>query len=81
MAGVVADGTLGRQAYDYIRGLSRSRLAWEYLRRNEQYRRDWRTAAPGRPRPIELTTGSVLYRARRRFLGAEAWGLYCFRQP
>ncbi len=68
-----------RDTYDYIRLLGRSRLAWEYLRRNETYARDWRIAGPGRPIPLELTSGTTLLRARRRFLRAEAWGLCCFR--
>jgi len=71
---------LRREAYDHVRFLTRSRLAWEYLRRNEEYRRDWRISAAGRPRPIRLTTGTTLLRARRRFLRAEAWGLCSFRR-
>jgi len=66
--------------YDYVRLLTRSRVAWEYLRRNPDYRSDWRTSAPGRPRPIHLTDDTVLLRARRRFLRAEAWGLCTFRR-
>ena len=65
--------------YDYIRFLTRSRLAWEYLRRNPDYRAEWRHARPGRPQPIALTDGSVMLRARRRYLRAEAWGLCTFR--
>lgn len=67
-------------AYDHVRSLTRSQLAWEYLRRNEDYRHDWRISAAGRPRPILLTTGTTLIRARRRFLRAEAWGLCFFRR-
>lgn len=66
--------------YDYVRMLTRSRVAWEYLRRNPDYRRDWRASKPGRPRPIRLRNDTVLLRARRRFLRAEAWGLYTFRR-
>lgn len=67
--------------YNYIRFLTRSRVAWEYLRRNPDYRRDWRLSAPGRPNPIDLIDGTILLRARRRFARAEAWGLYIFRGP
>lgn len=67
--------------YDHVRILTRSRVAWEYLRRNPDYRRDWRVSAPGRPRPISLNDGTVLLRVRRRFLRAEAWGLCTFRRP
>lgn len=66
--------------YDYVRLLTRSQTAWEYLRRNPGYRSDWRTSGPGRPRPIHLTDDTVLLRARRRFLRAEAWGLCTFRR-
>ncbi|WP_420346520.1 transcriptional regulator domain-containing protein [Pelagibius sp.] len=65
--------------YDHLRFLTRSRVAWEYLRRNSDYQRDWRFSVPGRPKPIHLTDGTVLLRARRRFMHAEGWGLYCFR--
>lgn len=67
--------------YDHIRLLPRSRLAWEYLRRNPDYRRDWRIWAAGRPRAVRLTTGTSLIRARRRFRRAEGWGLLFFRRP
>lgn len=66
--------------YDYVRLLTRSRVAWEYLRRNLEYRSDWRISAPGRPRPVHLTDDTVLLRVRRRFLRAEAWGLCTFRR-
>ena len=65
--------------YDHVRLLTRSRVSWEYLRRNPEYRSDWRLSAPGRPRPIRLIDDTVLLRARRRFLRAEAWGLCTFR--
>lgn len=66
--------------YDHLRLLARSRVAWEYLRRNPEYQSDWRSSVPGRPRPVPLTDGTILLRARRRFLRAEAWGLYTFRR-
>lgn len=66
--------------YDYVSFLSRSRVAWEYLRRNPDYRGDWRSSAPGRPEPTHLVDGTVLVRTRRRFLRAESWGLYTFRR-
>jgi transcriptional regulator len=66
-------------AYDYVRFLSRSRIAWEYLRRHPSYKRDWR-AASARPQPVHLSDGTVLLRARRRYLRAEAWGMYIFRR-
>ena len=67
--------------YDHVRHLTRSRVAWEYLRRNPDYGRDWRASAAGRPRPVSLIDGTTLLRTRRRSLRAEAWGLFSFRRP
>ena len=75
----IASGASPLSNYDHVRFLTRSRVAWEYLRRNPDYRRDWRMAAPGRPRLIRLTDDTNLLRARR-FVHAEAWGLYTFRR-
>ena len=66
--------------YDHVRLLTRSRLAWEYLRRNPDYRQDWRLSTPGRLPPIRLIDGTTLLRMRRRLLRAEGWGLYSFRR-
>lgn len=66
--------------YDYVRLLTRSRIAWEYLRRNPDYRRDWRLSSPGRAIPVLLANDTTLLRVRRRFLRAEAWGLFSFRR-
>lgn len=80
MPSIFEQGPERREAYDHVRFLTRSRLAWEYLRRNDGYLRDWRISAAGRPRPRTLTTGTTLLRLRRRFLRAEAWGLCSFRR-
>ena len=69
-----------RAAYDYTRNLGRSRWAWEFLRRNDRYRQDWRLSAPGRPRPITLTADARLYRLRRTYRQAESWRLCTFRR-
>ena len=74
-----APSTLRLSDYDYVRFLTRSRMAWEYLRRNSDYQSDWRSSAPGRPQPTQLIDGTVLLRARRRFMHAETWGLCTFR--
>ncbi len=66
--------------YDFVRCLTRSGIAWEYLRRNCRYRADWRLSFPGRPLPLKLVDGTVLLRARRRFSRAESWGLCMFRR-
>lgn len=75
-----ASGAQRLSDYDYVRFLTRSRMAWEYLRRNADYRRDWRLSAPGRPTPLHLNDGTIMLRLRRRFARAEAWGLCLFRR-
>lgn len=65
--------------YDYIKLLTRSRLAWEYLRRNHRYVRDWRLALPRRPNSLILADGTELLRLRCRHWRAEPWGLRLFR--
>lgn len=70
----------GLTVYDFVRLLTRSRVAWEYLRRNPDYRRDWRASAPGRATPLPLTDNITLLRLRRRFARAESWGLCSFRR-
>ena len=52
--------------YNYIRLLTRSQMAWEYLRRNPDYRRDWRFSAPGRPSPIHWLENRFMCSPRAR---------------
>lgn len=66
--------------YDYVRTLTRSRIAWEYLRRHPDYGRDWRTCIRERPRKFMLKDGTVMLQARRSSRRAEAWGLCTFRR-
>lgn len=65
--------------YDYVRTLTRSRIAWEYLRRNPEYGRDWQASVRDRPEETRLADGTIVFRARRRSKRAEAWGLCTFR--
>ncbi len=65
--------------YDYTRFLSRSRWAWEFVRRNASYVRDWRVGRIGAAPPIRLTSSARMTRLRRRFRRAEDWGLCHFR--
>lgn len=67
--------------YAYTRALDRPGWAWEFLRRNQGYRRDWRLCQAGLPNPIRHTSGAVYFRLRRRFLRAEVWGLVMFSNP
>lgn len=67
--------------YDYAKELALSGWAWEYLRRNTMYQRDFRIHRAGRPVAIQHVSGARLYRLRRRFLAAEHWGLKLFADP
>jgi hypothetical protein len=67
--------------YAYTRGLDHTGLAWEFLRRNEDYQRDARINRAGHPVPIKHASGAIVLRLRRRVLAAERWGLHCFTDP
>jgi hypothetical protein len=55
--------------------------AWEFLRRNPDYRADWRASVPRRLSHVTLKDGTRLLRLRRRYPRAERWGLYAFADP
>jgi hypothetical protein len=55
--------------------------AWEFLRRNPDYRADWRASVPRRLPQVTLKDGTRLLRLRRRYPRAERWGLYAFADP
>lgn len=55
--------------------------AWEFLRRNPEYRATWRAAVPNRLPYVTLADGTQLLRLRRRYPHAERWGLYAFTDP
>jgi hypothetical protein len=67
--------------YAYTRELDHAGWAWEFLRRNAEYQRDFRINRAGYPVPIKHVSGATLYRPQRRFLEAEAWGLVLFVDP
>lgn len=70
-----------REDYAYTRELDFTGWAWEFLRRNEAFRRECRLNRVGHPTAIRLVSGTTLYRPRRRFLAAEEWGLALFVDP
>lgn len=76
--GPVASNTLRLSDYDDVLTLTRSGIAWEYLRRHPDYRRDWRASAREVERQIRLSDGTIVIRVSRRSKRAEAWGLYTF---
>jgi hypothetical protein len=55
--------------------------AWEFLRRNPDYRAAWRVSVPRRLPHVTLQDGTALLRLRRRYPQAERWGLYAFADP
>ena len=55
--------------------------AWEFLRRNPDYRADWQASVPRRLSYVTLKDGTRLLRLRRRYPRAEQWGLYAFADP
>jgi hypothetical protein len=61
--------------YAYALNLCRSDLAWEFLRRNPDYQRDYRLSRRGTERPRRLGGGQYLTRLRRRSPRCQRWGL------
>ena len=59
--------------------LSNAAWAWEFLRRNPDYQRAYRTNRSGMMKPIMLKSRTRLIRLRKRFREAENWGLLFFR--
>lgn len=55
--------------------------AWEYLRRNKDYQRDFRAIEHKRAVPTRLQTGCLLRREDRQWPKAEKWGLLTFANP
>jgi hypothetical protein len=66
-------------AYEYLRTAAKPEWAWECLRRNPAYRAQARTRPARGLARVRLSAGPVLMRLRARHIGAEAWGLCCFR--
>ncbi len=72
---------VSREQYRYILNLAPCGLAWEFLRRNPGYQRDWRIARPGQITRLSLRNGWHAIRLRRRYRYAEGWGLKFFADP
>ena len=84
MAQVLVKGTAWERSledYAYAECLDRHGWAWEFLRLNPDYQRDFRTNKAGTPTAIKHHSGAVYYRLRRKFLAAERWGLMMFTDP
>jgi hypothetical protein len=68
-------------AYDYVLALCPSDLAWEFLRRNPDYQRDYRLSRRGWQHTHRLRSGHRFTRIRRHTRRSIAWGLHPFRRP
>jgi hypothetical protein len=67
--------------YAYTTGLDGPGWAWEFLRRNEIYIRDFRANRAGAPPTMKHSSGAKILRLRRQVLAAEKWGLQLFGNP
>ena len=55
--------------------------AWEFLRRNPDYRAAWRASVPRHSPSLTLKDGTQFLRLRRRYPHAEQFGLFAFADP
>src|SRR5262245_1743835 len=69
------DWPLHRAAYAYVLNLCPSDLAWEFLRRNPAYQRDYQLSRRGPDHPCSIGRGRWLTRLRRCPPQYERWGL------
>lgn len=70
-----------RGLYDYTLSLCLSDLAWEYMRRNTDYQRDYQIHCQGCTRPCPLRCGLSVQQLHKRSVRACAWHLHSFRRP
>jgi hypothetical protein len=66
---------LNRAAYAYVLNLCSTDLAWEFLRRNPSYQRDYHLTRRGPDRPHRIAQGHLLVRLRRYPPQCDRWGL------
>jgi Family of unknown function (DUF6499) len=66
--------------YAYLRNANRVSWAWEFLRRNPAYQKDYEAIRPTLLHKTRHKDGVIVIDARRSFWRAEAWGLVLFRR-
>ena len=73
----------GRTKSDYTccRGLTKSEWAWEFLRRNPDYKRAFIVSRARHSQIIQLNNGTPVMRPRGCQAGASDWGLTSFSDP
>lgn len=81
ISAAVASSKTTAVSHDSLAAFDPSDWAWEFLRRNRDYRSDWQASVPRRLCYVTLKDGTRLLRLRRRYPRAERWGLYAFADP
>ena len=84
MAQVLAKGTAWERSledYAYAAGLDRPGWAWEFLRRNENYQKDWESNRHCVPKSRLHRTGATYCRLQETCDVAKNWGLTLFVDP
>jgi len=67
--------------YAYAKSLSDCDWAWEFLRRNPAYRRDYVASRSRLTKPVVHASGIPIWRPRGCQAKATDWGLACFADP
>lgn len=67
--------------YAYCESLTKREWAWEFLRRNKDYRIDVKTNRIRFTKPVKHPSGITLYRPRGNHSPARKWGLSVFADP
>lgn len=68
-------------AVDGLSKLANGALAWEGLRRNTAYRREWKRVSRHVPKSKALATGARYIKSNDLSADAEKWGLVTFSNP
>lgn len=70
-----------RSEYACCKGLTKSEWAWEFLRRNPEYKRSFIISRSRLTQIARLNNGTPVMRPRGCQAGASEWGLACFSDP
>lgn len=73
--------SLDPRAYDYLLNLTKPGFAWEFARRNETLQDAAFKCRRGAPATQRIGSNARLYRLRRRYRVAEAFGLHYIPDP
>lgn len=71
----------GANEYTLPERMPNAAWAWEFLRRNAEYRRECRCASHKQPTPFTLPSGASFIRLDRAIPAARKWGLLTFADP